>query len=407
MTSTTAEAQMLLVQMLDPAVRADPYPVFGQIRDLSPMVLPEANMVVFASFADCDEVLRHPSSCSDGMKSSVVQRQIAQGITPQRTATPGFLFLDPPDHTRLRKLAQQAFSPKAVRALEPEIEALVAELLDEVAESGRLDVVPDLAYPLPVAVICRLLGVPLEDEPQFSQAAALLAQGLDPIMTLTGQASDNADERLQAGEWMRDYLGALVERRRADPREDMISALIAAEEDGDQLTADEIVSTCNLLLVAGHETTVNLIANAVLAMMRDPAQWAALAADPERANVIIEETLRYDPPVQLMMRIAGADMQIGDTLVAEGDSILLLVAAANRDPDAFDRPDVFDPDREGLRHLSFSKGPHFCLGAPLARLEARIALIELARRFPDIRMAGDAVYKPNVTLRGLASLPLA
>ena len=407
MTSTTAEAQMLLVQMLDPAVRADPYPVFARIRELSPMVLPEANMVVFAGFADCDEVLRHPSSCSDGMKSSVVQRQIAQGITPQRTATPGFLFLDPPDHTRLRKLAQQAFSPKAVRALEPEIESLVAELLGKVDEAGRLDVVPDLAYPLPVAVICRLLGVPLEDEPQFSQAAALLAQGLDPIMTLTGQASGNADERLRAGEWMRDYLGALVERRRADPRADMISALIAAEEDGDQLTADEIVATCNLLLVAGHETTVNLIANAVQAMMRVPAQWTALAADPDRANVIIEETLRYDPPVQLMMRIAGDEMQIGPTRVPQGDSILLLVAAANRDPDTFDRPDVFDPDREGLRHLSFSKGPHFCLGAPLARLEARIALIELARRFPDIRLAGEAVYKPNVTLRGLASLPLA
>lgn len=406
MTSTTAEAQMLLVQMLDPAIRADPYPVFARIRELGPMVLPDANMVVFAGFEDCDEVLRHPSSCSDGMKSSVVQRQIDQGISPQRAATPGFLFLDPPDHTRLRKLAQQAFSPKAVRALEPEIESLVAELLDKVAESGRLDVVPDLAYPLPVAVICRMLGVPLEDEPQFSRAAALLAQGLDPIMTLTGQASETADERLQAGEWMREYLGALVEKRRADPREDMISALIAAEEDGDQLTADEIVATCNLLLVAGHETTVNLIANAVQAMMRDPAQWTALAADPDRAGAVIEETLRYDPPVQLVMRIAGAEMQIGEVTVPVGDSILLLIAAANRDPEAFDRPDDFDPDREGLRHLTFSKGPHFCLGAPLARWEARIALTELARRFPDIRPTAGPVYKPNVTLRGLASLPL-
>ncbi|MBI3225124.1 MAG: cytochrome P450 [Mycolicibacterium cosmeticum] len=406
MTSTTAEAQMLLVQMLDPAIRADPYPVFARIRELGPMVLPDANMVVFAGFEDCDEVLRHPSSCSDGMKSSVVQRQIAEGISPQRAATPGFLFLDPPDHTRLRKLAQQAFSPKAVRALEPEIESLVAELLDKVAESGRLDVVPDLAYPLPVAVICRMLGVPLEDEPQFSRAAALLAQGLDPIMTLTGQASETADERLQAGEWMREYLGALVEKRRADPREDMISALIAAEEDGDQLTADEIVATCNLLLVAGHETTVNLIANAVQAMMREPAQWTALAADPDRAGAVIEETLRYDPPVQLVMRIAGAEMQIGEVTVPVGDSILLLIAAANRDPEAFDRPDDFDPDREGLRHLTFSKGPHFCLGAPLARVEARIALTELARRFPYIRPTAGPVYKPNVTLRGLASLPL-
>jgi cytochrome P450 len=339
-----------------------------------------------------------------------VQRQIAEGITPQRTATPGFLFLDPPDHTRLRKLAQQAFSPKAVRALEPEIGALVGELLD--TASGDLDVVADLAYPLPVAVICRLLGVPLADEPQFSRAAALLAQGLDPIMTLTGHASADADERLQAGEWMRGYLGDLIEQRRAAPREDMISALIAAEEDGDQLNADEIVATCNLLLIAGHETTVNLIGNAVQAMLRQPEHWRALAADPDRAAALIEETLRYDPPVQLVMRIAGADMVIGEgsggaeVLVRRGDSMLLLLAAAHRDPDAFERPDDFDPDREDLRHLAFGKGPHFCLGAPLARLEARIALAELARRRPQARLRDEPVYKPNVTLRGLASLPL-
>jgi cytochrome P450 len=406
----TEEAQTLLVQMLDPAVRADPYPVFTRIRELGPMVLPDMNMVVFSGFAHCDEVLRHPSSCSDGMKSSVVQRQIAEGITPQRTATPGFLFLDPPDHTRLRKLAQQAFSPKAVRALEPEIGALVGELLD--TASGDLDVVADLAYPLPVAVICRLLGVPLADEPQFSRAAALLAQGLDPIMTLTGHASADADERLQAGEWMRGYLGDLIEQRRAAPREDMISALIAAEEDGDQLNADEIVATCNLLLIAGHETTVNLIGNAVQAMLRQPEHWRALAADPDRAAALIEETLRYDPPVQLVMRIAGADMVIGEgsggaeVLVRRGDSMLLLLAAAHRDPDAFERPDDFDPDREDLRHLAFGKGPHFCLGAPLARLEARIALAELARRRPQARLRDEPVYKPNVTLRGLASLPL-
>ncbi|GAS99474.1 cytochrome P450 [Mycolicibacterium canariasense] len=405
----TVEAQTLLVQMLDPEIRADPYPLFARIRELGPMVLPEMNMVVFSGFAQCDEVLRHPASCSDGMKSAVVQRQIAEGIIPPRTATPGFLFLDPPDHTRLRKLAQQAFSPKVVRQLEPEIVALVDELLDKVPASGELDVVTDLAYPLPVAVICRLLGVPLEDEPQFSRAAALLAQGLDPVMTLTGHASEDADERLQAGEWMRGYLADLVEQRRAAPREDMISALIAAEEDGDQLGADEIVATCNLLLIAGHETTVNLIGNAVQAMLRQPEQWRALAGDPQRANAIVEETLRYDPPVQLVMRIAGADMTIGDRApvgVRRGDSMLLLLAAAHRDPDVFDRPDIFDPDREDLRHLAFGKGLHFCLGAPLARLEARIALAELARRWPEAHLLGESVYKPNVTLRGLASLPL-
>jgi cytochrome P450 len=364
-------------------------------------------MTVLSSFADCDEVLRHPDSCSDSMKSTVVQRYLASGTMPPRGNTPGFLFLDPPDHTRLRKLAQQAFAPRVVRALEPEITSMVDGLLTAMSEAGSGDVVADLAYPLPVAVICRLLGVPVEDEPQFSSAASLVAQALDPIMSITGAADPEAEARLAAGAWLREYLGELVERRRGVPQEDMISALIAAEEDGDQLTADEIVATCNLLLIAGHETTVNLIANAALEMLRQPSYWTALAADPELAGGIIEETLRFDPPVQLVMGIAGAVMRIGDGLtVPRGDTMLLLIAAAQRDPAMYDRPEVFDPARESLRHLAFGLGPHFCLGAPLARLEARAALTALTARFPDARFAGDPVYKPNVTLRGLATLPV-
>ncbi|MGW0160021.1 cytochrome P450 [Mycobacterium sp. NPDC003323] len=403
----TADAQMLLVQMLDPAIRSDPYPLFGQIRAHGPLVMPEAHMVVLSSFADCEAVLRHPDSCSDSMKSSVVQQQLASGAVPPRGTTPGFLFLDPPDHTRLRKLAQQAFSPRAVRALESEIDAMVDRLLDDIAEAGSADLITDLAYPLPVAVICRMLGVPVADEPQFSSAAALVAQSLDPIMSITGAPDPQAQARIDAGDWLRGYLGELVEARRAKPREDMISALIAAEEDGDQLTADEIVATCNLLLIAGHETTVNLIANAAQEMLRQPQLWADLAADPERATGIVEETLRFDPPVQLVMRIAGADMRIGELTVPRGDTMLLLLAAAQRDPAMYDRPDEFLPSRETTRHLSFGMGPHFCLGAPLARLEARMALSKLTARFPSAKPAAEPVYKPNVTLRGLASLSVA
>lgn len=400
----TADPQMLLFQMLDPANRANPYPLFAQIRELGPLLMPESNMTVFSSFADCDEVLRHPDSCSDSMKSSVVQRHLASGAMPPRGNTPGFLFLDPPDHTRLRKLAQQAFAPRVVRALEPEIAAMVDSLLDAMADAGSADLISDLAYPLPVAVICRLLGVPVEDESQFSSAAALVAQALDPIMSITGAPDPEADARLEAGAWLREYLGELVEQRRADPQEDLISALIAAEEGGDQLTADEIVATCNLLLIAGHETTVNLIANAAQEMLRTPAHWSALAADPELAGAIVEETLRFDPPVQLVMRIAGADMRIGDIDIAAGDTMLLLLAAAQRDPAMYDAPDVFRPGRDATRHLSFGLGPHFCLGAPLARLEARVALSKLTARFLRARSAGDPAYKPNVTLRGLATL---
>ncbi len=404
-TPELAEPQQLLLRLLDPGTRADPYPLYDEIRERGPLQFSgDSNLVVFSSFADCDEVLRHPSSGNDRLQSTMAQRAIAEGEPPRPFGTPSFLFLDPPDHTRLRKLAQKAFAPKVVKALEPEIIAMVDGLLRSVEQAGGLDVIADLAHPLPVAVICRLLGVPIEDEPQFSWASALLAQSLDPFITFTGDAPDGMNERLEAAVWLRQYLNDLVSARRSAPREDLISALIAAEEDGDQLTGDEIVATCNLLLIAGHETTVNLIANAVLAMVRQPALWTALGADPSRAGAIVEETLRHDPPVQLTSRVAGADMYINGLRVPKGDIMMLLLAAAQRDPAMYPDPNSFAPDRGAIRHLAFGLGPHFCLGAPLARLEATIALSALTARFPQARLDSEPAYKPNVTLRGMSSL---
>lgn len=401
------ESQGLLLQLLDPANRADPYRLCAQFRDRGPLQLPDANLAVFLSYRDCDEVLRHPSSSSENANSTVAKQQAEAGTAPPRQGPPGFLFLDPPDHTRLRKLVTKAFAPRVVSALQPDIRSLVDGLLDRVAEKGQFEVVEDFAYPLPVAVICRLLGVPLEDEPQFSRASALLAQALDPFSTITGVPAEVANERQQAGTWLRDYFHGLIDKRRSRPGEDLLSGLIAVEESGDQLTEEEIVSTCNLLLIAGHETTVNLIGNAVLAMLRNPGQWAALGADADRAPAIVEETLRYDPPVQLAGRIALADMVIGGVELPAGDVMMLLLAGANRDPAEYDRPDVFDPDRKNLRHLGFGRGAHYCLGAPLARLEAGVALAAVAGRFPNARLDGEPQYKTNVTLRGLSQLTLA
>ena len=399
----TAAPQDLLLELLDPAHRADPYPIYRQLRERGPLALPESNLVVFSSFAECDEVFRHPSSCADRLKSTAAQQAVVEGAQARPFGTPGFLFLDPPDHTRLRRLVSKAFSPKVVKALESDITALVDGLLDKVEEAGKFEAIGDLAYPLPVAVICRLLGVPVEDEPKFSWASSLLAQGLDPFVAFTGRPQ-GFEERLEASLWLRGYLRDLLQQRRAHPAEDLMSGLVAVEEAGDQLTEDEIVATCNLLLIAGHETTVNLIANGILAMLRNRDVWTGLAQDAGQAPAIIEETLRYDPPVQLAGRIAGADMSVGDVRVPKGDIMMLLMAAAHRDPAVIDRPDEFDPHRAAVRHLAFGLGPHFCLGAPLARLEATVALTAVTRRFPHARLDGEPSYKPHVTLRGMASL---
>ncbi|MBN6054899.1 cytochrome P450 [Nonomuraea sp. RK-328] len=312
--------------------------------------------------------------------------------------------MDPPDHTRLRRLVSSAFTARAVARMEGSVAKLVDELLDSVAEGEAFDVLSGLAYPLPVAVICRMLGIPPADERLFHQWSSQLTRLLDGFTN-----PDEGDPEWVAGMVeMHRYVNELVAERRRSPRgDDLISDLLAAEDDGDVLGHDELVSTVVLLLVAGHETTVNLIANGVLALLRHPEHLAGLRADPGMALAVVEEVLRYDPPVQLTARVALEAMWVGTVEVPRGALVILLLAAAHRDPEANPEPDVFDPDREQVRHLGFSFGPHFCLGAPLARLEGRLALAAFARRVQSPVLAAEPPYREHINLRGVSRLLVA
>jgi cytochrome P450 len=309
--------------------------------------------------------------------------------------------MDPPDHTRLRRLVSKAFTPRVIARLAPRIRDVTNELLSAAAvgHSRELELVSQLAYPLPVRIISELLGVPAGDHHRFAAWSARLAHSLQPRFIAEDDVAyaDAAEARAEFSGYFRE----LIARRRAGPADDLLTELIRAEDEGSRLTEAELLSTCILLLVAGHETTVGLISNAVLALLRHPQQLAALRADPALADGAVEETLRYDPPVQLTARIARSQMRIGRLDVPDGAVILILLAATGRDPDVFPDPGRFDITRAAGNHLAFAAGPHFCLGAPLARLEAAIALNALATRVTAPELAEDGLsYKPNFNLRG-------
>jgi len=265
-------------------------------------------------------------------------------------------------------------------------------------------VIEDFAYPTPVRVICEMLGVPAEDHETFKGWSRELARSLDPEEVLP---PDVVQRRQAALESFREYFRGLIAQRRAHPEEDLLSALIAAEEQGDTLTEQELLSTCTLLLVAGHETTVNLIANGVLALLRHPDQLDLLRDEPSFARGAVEEVLRYDPPVQMTVRVALEDMAIGGETIKKGQQAIILLASANRDPAQFPDPERFDIRRQDNHHLSFGHGTHFCVGAPLARLEGEIALRTLVRRLEGLQLlTEEPEYKENIVLRGLAALPV-
>jgi cytochrome P450 len=386
-----------LADLARPSALPDPYPILAGLREASPFTALDGMLFVAGRHHDCALVLRDPHVSSDRSNSLLA----TSGMRPP-AAQGSFLTLDPPDHTRLRGLVSRAFTARTIARLEPWIRNLADELLTAAAGDDELDVVDRLAYPLPVRIISELLGVPVDDRSRFAGWSARLAHSLQPRLGVAaGEASAEIEELKQARSEFAAYFLELIARRRAEPDDDLLSELIQAEDQGQRLSEGELIATCILLLVAGHETTVSLISNAILALLRHPDQLAALRADPGLAADAIEETLRYDPPVQLTSRVVRGGLQVGRVSVPDGGVVLLLLAAAGRDPAAFDDPDRFDIQRGSSGHLAFAAGPHFCLGAPLARLEGAIALRAFATRVRDPELAPEGLtYRPNLNLRG-------
>ncbi|MFF7754322.1 cytochrome P450 [Streptomyces sp. NPDC007971] len=392
----------LLRRITDYANRANPYPLYEELRKTPVLHEEEGGPYVISSYWDIENLLHDPRISSDENNVTAAGDDELSG--PEATGLPpSFIRLDPPEHDRLRRIANSSFGPPhrphRIESMRPELEHIVTGLIDGFGDARQVDVVDQFAYPFPVTVICRLLGVPREDEPRFRSWVDPIVAGLDPDSRTSAESKKTAQEaRLQLGM----YLNGLVEQRAREPREDMLSDLVNSQGPDGSLTTMEVLSTAVLLLIAGHETTVNLITNGMLTLLRHPDHLRRLREDPGLSVKIVEELLRYEPPVQLVpQRTCITDIEVRGVTIPKGSRIWLVLAAGNRDPERFKDPDRFDPDREDIQHLGFGSGIHSCFGAPLARLEAQIALAELARRLENPRLVEDPPpYRPNAVLRG-------
>jgi cytochrome P450 len=392
---------------LDPRYRTDPYPLYRQLRERDPFHRSGLiNGWVLTRYADVIEVLRDPRFLADDMKMPFVQKQREQFIKDglireDEGSTISMLRNDPPDHTRLRSLVSKAFTPRTVEALRPRIEAILHEVLDEVAGDGGMEVVQTLAYPLPVMVIAELLGVPVEDREQFKRWSD------DAVRRLGSFGISDMLRAQTAFRELRGYFERIAEERRREPREDLLSAMLVAEQEGDKLSTDEVFSICILLLVAGNETTTSLIGTGLYALLQHPEQLALLRDDPALMESAVEEMLRYDSPVQATSRFVLEDAEVNGNAVKAEQEVIALLGAANRDPEQFPDPERFDITRKDNRHVAFGHGIHYCLGAPLARLEAPIAFQALLERFPNLRLAKEPPQPgDNIILHGLKTLPV-
>jgi cytochrome P450 len=413
MTSPDAD-NLSLTALQDPTLRANPYPFYERLRSNAPVHW-DARMGmggwVLTRHADVMAALRDPHVSAERLEPPEgtdwlppeyreAARQVFRAMPHQ------LLFLEPPDHTRLRGLVSKAFTPRLVEAWRPRIVQLANELLDPVQEAGWMDVIASLAYPLPAIVIAELLGVPTEDREQFIRWSSDFGGFLDSSTLTPGEAMS----ALQGVADFMEYFRGIIAGRRSAPREDLLQALLTARERDDALTEDELLANLVLLLAAGHGTTTHLIGNGLLALLRQPEQYQRLFENPGLIASAVAELLRFDSPVQLTGRQVREDIIIGGTTLSAGQHFTAILGAANRDPDQFPDPDRLDVGRAENRQLSFGYGIHFCLGAPLAKLEGEIVLSAVTRRLPQLRLADGAEsaleWQPSIVFRGLKSLPV-
>jgi len=386
-------------------MRSNPYPLYHLLREAEPVFRRGPDAWVLTRYHDCMTALRDPRFSHDITKLSAFTSR----PTPEWAASPlnrlkakMMVFRDPPDHTRLRTLVGKAFTISAVERLRAQVQETVDRLIDRHIDGGEMDVVADFAQPLPTSVIVEMMGIPAEDTQQLHIWTRQLAPLIDPVIGL-----EAVDAVTSAAFAFVEYFVNLIERRRRSPGEDLLSAMIAAEQQGDRLTTWELIVNAVMLLFAGHETTMNLIGNGLFTLLTHPDQAARLRAEPGLMPTAIEELLRYEGPVHLTLRVPMEDFEIEGRTIPKGDEVIVLLAAANRDPARFVDPDRLDIGRVDNPHLAFSQGIHYCLGAPLGRLEASIALNALLMRLPRVELAEMPRWHDTVNIRGLQSLAVS
>jgi len=390
-------------ELFSPEMLADPYPAYRRMREESPVLRGAmGSHWVVTGYEETRKVLTDPrfgEAAGRGGRIRVSLANAGPGGLLGRVET--MLSVDPPEHTRMRKLVSKAFTPKSIEALRPRIQEIVDEILDGLEGREEFDLVAELAWPLPVTVIAEMLGVPPEDRVRFKRWSD------EMIATLGGgsMGSQVFERARQSNRELAEYFTDVMAQRRAEPRDDLISGLVSAEEEGQVLSEDEIIGTAALLLVAGNETTTNLIGNGMIELFRHPEELARLRHDPSLLPSAVDELLRYAGPVLTTRRLCRADAEIGGVLIRKGDVVVTIVAAANRDPRKYGDPDRLDVGRNPTDHVAFGDGIHFCLGAPLARAEGEIALGSLLRRLPALRWLDDEPqWGGTFAIRGVTSL---